>query len=218
MRVLRQLYEWLYGPLAAVYDPIAHIVSLGEWQIWVLSALPWLTGPRVLELGPGPGHLQAALQTRGIQAYGIEPSNNFIHFYQERYNVGNRETGLINGYAQSLPFANRLFSQVVITFPAPFLLQTETLAEIQRVLTPDGFVVILPAAQLTFPALMYRLAASVLGWLGAAPRHNQSFIELPEGKMWRERFVSAGFSTRWNLVKTPRGQVYQLFAWVNLDI
>ena len=59
--LLRIFFQLLYHPFAWAYDLVAGLVSLGRWKSWVLCGLPLLAG-RVLEIGFGPGHLQAALQ------------------------------------------------------------------------------------------------------------------------------------------------------------
>ena len=58
--ILRTFFKLLYHQFSWTYDWVASIVSLGEWQNWVSSVLPYIIGPNVLEIGFGPGHLQAA--------------------------------------------------------------------------------------------------------------------------------------------------------------
>ena len=64
--LLKISFHLLYHQLAWVYDWIAALVSCGLWNTWVVQALPYLEGPLVLELGPGPGHMQAALRRMGV--------------------------------------------------------------------------------------------------------------------------------------------------------
>src|SRR5512135_8808 len=71
--LLSTFFHLLYHQLAWCYDLVAAMVSLGRWQMWVECALPYLEG-RVLEIGPGPGHLQDAMHKRGWLAFGVEES------------------------------------------------------------------------------------------------------------------------------------------------
>ncbi|MEJ2350474.1 MAG: hypothetical protein P8Y03_11865 [Anaerolineales bacterium] len=64
--LLRFFFYLLYGSLAWTYDWVAGFVSQGLWQEWVLEVAADCHGPKVLELGHGPGHLQKALYEKGI--------------------------------------------------------------------------------------------------------------------------------------------------------
>ena len=71
---LNTFFHLLYHQFAWTYDWVAAIVSLGRWKDWISATLPYLDGPLVLEIGHGPGHLQVALQAKGIQAVGLDAS------------------------------------------------------------------------------------------------------------------------------------------------
>jgi ubiquinone/menaquinone biosynthesis C-methylase UbiE len=73
---MRGFFNLLYHQFAWSYDFIASLVSLGNWKRWIITVLPHLEGPRVLELGHGPGHLQRALLNKGINTFGIDESRS----------------------------------------------------------------------------------------------------------------------------------------------
>lgn len=152
---LRGLFHLLYHELAWAYDGIAWIVSSGMWNTWILSVVPFLLGSRILELGHGPGHLQAELLSKGIWSCGIDES-----WWMSKIAI-KRCRNLINGIAQTLPFANGSFSQVVVTFPSEYIYSERTLSEVFRVLEPGGHLVILPMAWITGKNLYQRFT----GWL-----------------------------------------------------
>jgi ubiquinone/menaquinone biosynthesis C-methylase UbiE len=56
---------WWDGSFAWSYDLVAAVVSLGQWNHWVGSVLPYLPGVNILEIGHGPGHLQRLLKRFG---------------------------------------------------------------------------------------------------------------------------------------------------------
>ena len=62
------------------------------------------------------------------------------------------------GIAQALPFADATFDTVVATFPAEYILDPRSHAEIRRVLAPHGRLIVIPWAQLN-PGIYARLAA-----------------------------------------------------------
>jgi len=151
---LRPVYHLLYHAFAWTYDWAAALVSLGKWNEWIQIVLPQVVGPRVLELGYGPGHLQEYLLNRGEKPYGIDESWQMARIaYRRVKGWYSRKPGHSNGYAhfsalvrgvaQNLPFPNDLFSSVVSTFPAPYIFHTQTLHEAFRVLAPGGRLIIL---------------------------------------------------------------------------
>ena len=73
-RLLRFFFKLLYHQFAFAYDFVAATVSVGRWQDWVSSILPFLAGTRILEIGFGPGHLQRHLLRRGLTVVGIDES------------------------------------------------------------------------------------------------------------------------------------------------
>lgn len=152
-------FRQLYGPFAWAYDLVAWVVSRGEWHRWGRAALPWTEGGRVLELGCGPGHLLGELTAWGRVAVGLDLSPAMLRLARHRLRQRRprptscrgrpRPTAcrgrprptpcrLVHGRAQALPFADHAFDAVVVAFPAEFIGHPATLAEIARVLAPDG--------------------------------------------------------------------------------
>lgn len=157
--VLRFLFKLLYHQLAWSYDLVAWLVSAGQWRHWVLTVLPYLKGPRVLELGHGPGHLLLAMASQGMVPIGLDASwqmSRLASFVVEKWGVN---LVLINGYAQFMSIANAAIDQVVTTFPAEYITDPAALEEVYRVLKPGGEFYILPSAWLTDERFIFRLAS-----------------------------------------------------------
>jgi ubiquinone/menaquinone biosynthesis C-methylase UbiE len=57
-------------------------------------------------------------------------------------------TYVIQGSAQSLPFADETFDNVVSTFPSEYIYDRDTISEIRRVLRPGGRAIIIEGANL----------------------------------------------------------------------
>jgi len=148
-RFMRAFFYLLYQPLAWSYDLVTTIVSWGRWQKWVECVLPYLDGPTVLELGHGPGHLQVALHQKGIVILGLDLSRQMGRQAYQRLADNQFASRLVRGYAQSLPFAEMNFYQVVATFPTEYIYAEKTLAEVYRTLKPGGTLVVLPVAWIT---------------------------------------------------------------------
>jgi ubiquinone/menaquinone biosynthesis C-methylase UbiE len=142
-------FRLLYHELAWAYDLVAWLVSLGRWQAWVQTALPHVVGERVLELGHGPGHLLIALAEREYQTIGLDPSPQMTRIAHRRLRRAGFAANLIRCYAQTLPFPPHTFDSLVCTFPTPFIFEAETLAEVARVLRPQGRLVVVLGARLS---------------------------------------------------------------------
>ncbi len=147
LRLMRRLrrslllwsFERLYHEFAWCYDLVAGAVSGGYWHRWIMACLPYLEGDFVLETGCGTGYLQQELARRGIAHIGIDASQPMLRGARRRIRSNLR---LIVARAPSYPVPSACCSDVVATFPAPYLLQPTTLAEIRRVLRPGGQLVI----------------------------------------------------------------------------
>jgi ubiquinone/menaquinone biosynthesis C-methylase UbiE len=146
--LIRLGFHLLYNQLAWTYDAVAWLVSRGQWQAWGRAALPHLQGPRVLDLGHGPGHLLGALLGAGFAAAGIDRSRPMGEIAQRRLVRYGLPTPLARGAARRLPFPAGTFQSVVATFPSETILETAALTDIRRVLDPKGVLVIVPMAHL----------------------------------------------------------------------
>ncbi len=139
---MRFFFYHFYHRLSWTYDSVAWVVSVGRWQDWGRSVLPHLRGPRVLELGFGPGHLQAALTQAGFQTIGLDESRQMCRRAAANLRKRGLSPALSRGYAQKLPFASESFDSLVATFPSEYIVDAATLAEAWRVLRPNGRLVV----------------------------------------------------------------------------
>lgn len=143
---LRLAFRLLYHPFAWSYDLVAAAVSFGQWNAWVRATQAHLAEKRLLELGPGPGHLQAALHTNGFTPFGLDESRPMLRQASRRLRRDGFPPRLARGLAQRLPFANGCFDTVAATFPSEYIFDPHTLAETRRVLRPGGRLVVLIGA------------------------------------------------------------------------
>lgn len=186
--LLKAFFHLLYHSFAWAYDLVAWIVSFGRWQQWTYSVLPLLKGPCILELGSGPGHLMMRLQQDGMRSFALDESRQMVRQsaqrFKERFGFSPR---LARALGQRLPFPDAAFDTLVATFPAPYIFEPETLAEMRRVMKVDGQVVILLAAWITGTTLLDRLLAWVFNITGESPRLDDERT----GRML-QRFTEAG--------------------------
>lgn len=202
---LRQFFRLLYGPFAWTYDGVAALVSVGRWQDWVAAVIPYLnnSGP-VLELGHGPGHLQASLLKTHRLVVGLDASLHMGRLARMLLQRDQRMAFLlVSGYAQYLPFPDAFFQSAVATFPTEYIYSTRTASEIFRILRPGGELVVLPLAWICPGHLLDRLAAGLFRIIGQAPAWDPRLLQ---------PFEQAGFSTSTEILQQPGSMLLLLHA------
>jgi ubiquinone/menaquinone biosynthesis C-methylase UbiE len=200
--LLRFFFHLLYHQFAFTYDLVAATVSLGRWKDWVLSVVPFIEGRRILEIGHGPGHLQRVLLSRGLLAVGLDESpqmgqlakHNLRRFFNKTQASGAQQRAytqisLARGIAQHLPFPDETFDTLVATFPSEYIFDSKTLVEAQRVLAPNGRLVILPGATILGRGVMDRAMALLFRITGEAPPNLSEILH----ERSKRPFMSAGF-------------------------
>jgi ubiquinone/menaquinone biosynthesis C-methylase UbiE len=157
--LLRLFFRLLYNEFAWTYDWVAAIVSVGNWIRWVQAALPYIKKGPVLELGHGPGHLQQALISQSVEAYGLDASPQMVKLAAKKLLRGGQKSRLTRALSQAIPFPDSTFNTVVATFPSEYIIDPQSLREIWRALLPGGRLVILPFAWITGGRPIERAAA-----------------------------------------------------------
>jgi ubiquinone/menaquinone biosynthesis C-methylase UbiE len=141
-------FRLLYHELAFTYDAVAWLVSLGQWQAWGRTALDRVRGPRVLEIGHGPGHLLIALARSGREPIGIDLSPQMGRLAQQHMRRAGVQVPQVRCRVQALPFRAGAFDSVVSTFPTDYIADEATLREVQRVTNERGRLIVVFGAQL----------------------------------------------------------------------
>jgi ubiquinone/menaquinone biosynthesis C-methylase UbiE len=204
--LLRPIYYLLYHQFSWTYDFVAAVVSLGRWQDWVNTALPYLNG-QVLEIGFGPGHMQLSMNNNKILAYGLDESRQMAHQASCFLRKQGAISRLVCGYAQNIPFMDGAFNAVVSTFPSEYIFDTQTHEEIRRVLVPAGKLIIVPMAWITGMHPQERLVA----WLMRISGETPGMPGLISAEI-KKQFARTGFETRSEIVKLKGSQVLVIVA------
>ncbi len=165
------LFETLYKN-RYLYRFASTVPFAGQWRTWQRQVLPRLQGHDVLELGCGLGDLLADMLETGYMCRAIEHSPEMVQ--TARTTLARRKVGVdswvIQGEAQQLPFADSAFDSVVSTFPANYIFDVDTIAEVARVLRPGGRLIIVLGGELLpvgyFQPLLLLLHVFVYGTRG----------------------------------------------------
>jgi ubiquinone/menaquinone biosynthesis C-methylase UbiE len=96
---------------------------------------------------------------------GLDESAQMLGLTQRRARRTGQQVSLLRGSSRALPLEGGSFQSVLATFPSDYIVQPATLAEIRRVLSADGRLVVVDAPDFTTPGiyeqainLLYRLA------------------------------------------------------------
>ncbi|HSD82427.1 MAG TPA: methyltransferase domain-containing protein, partial [Anaerolineae bacterium] len=130
------------------YDSVAWLVSLGQWRAWGRTVLSRARGPRVLELGHGPGHVLIALARSGHHPVGIDLSPQMSRLAQRHIRQAGVKVPQVQCRSGALPFRSGIFDSAVATFPTDYIGELATLREVQRVTTERGRLIVVFGAQL----------------------------------------------------------------------
>ncbi len=202
---MRWFFRMLYHPFAWAYDAVAWTVSTGRWNDWVRSASALVNGPRVLELGHGPGHLQARMLAEGISAFGLDESRQMGRMARQRIQSRGFIPRLARGDARALPYPDGFFQTVVATFPSEYIVEPETLSEIRRTLSPGGRLVVLASSMFTGPGLLDRALALLFRLTGQAAPFGADFNPL-------EPFEDAGLSAKLQWIEAKNSRLLFVIA------
>jgi len=180
LRLLEKFFQLLYHSLAWSYDLVAATVSLGRWNKWIRSIYPMISKGRILELGFGPGHLQADLAKTGQTIFGIDESPQMCLSARRRMKRIGLSGTLTRADARAIPFPSAHFDIVVATFPSPYIFQDATLHEIRRVLCVGGKLVVLLAAQPMGKSLGDRVVHQLFKITGETPPPEETYLKFEQ--------------------------------------
>jgi ubiquinone/menaquinone biosynthesis C-methylase UbiE len=195
---LRIFFSLLYHQFAWTYDWVASVVSIGMWNQWIQSVIPYLTGSCILELGHGPGHLLVTLNKMSRLVIGLDRSPQMSRIARQRLDKNNFSSRLILGSAQSLPLLSNSLDHIVATFPSEYIFNPQTITEAYRVLNPGGTWIIVPYAWITGGGLIHRAAAWLFNVTGESPQHDNVTLQPLE---------NAGFLVTTEKVQLPTSKV-----------
>lgn len=140
----------LFNSIAPSYDKLNHLLSLNIDKYWRSKSLKechvteW---KRVLDVACGTADFSLQVARKGAaEVVGVDVSEMMVKLGKEKVEKANlqEKVHLMMGDCASLPFPENSFDAVTVAFGVRNFAQRATsLQEIQRVLKPDGELVIL---------------------------------------------------------------------------
>jgi demethylmenaquinone methyltransferase/2-methoxy-6-polyprenyl-1,4-benzoquinol methylase len=128
--------------VAAAYDRVATILSLGQdprWRRAAIDAIDARPTDRVLDVATGTGMVAAALHARyGCTVVGLDQSTDMLAVARTR--AGVYET-VVEGRAEKLPFPDATFDHLTFTYLLRYVDDpAAVMRELARVVKPGGRV------------------------------------------------------------------------------
>jgi len=191
----------MFDRISPVYDAMNRTMTLGLDQRWRRATVAAVVRPgdRVLDACCGTGDLAVAALEAGATVTGLDFSERML----ERARSKSSEIEWIQGDAEKLPFEDASFDAATVGFGVRNLADLERgLAELRRVLRPDGRVAILeitkpsgllaPFYKLWFDAFVPLLGKVLPG--GAAYTYLPASVRrFPDKEALAGRLRTAGF-------------------------
>lgn len=208
-RIMRFFFHHFYHSFAWTYDYVAALVSVGRWNGWVQSVIPYVQGMNVLEIGHGPGYLQLLLFSGGRFVVGLDESPQMGRLTNRRFEKnGHEKFHLTRALAESLPFASGVYDTVVATFPTEFIFNPQTLSAVNRVLQNEGRFIVLPAAWIIGKRFLDKCAA----WLFKVTGQSPALAHEEVSDHIKHVFEEAGFMPEFQTVETKSSVILMVIA------
>ena len=206
--------EQMFDNIAPTYDKLNHTLSLGIDKRWRRKAIEWLrpfAPKRMMDVATGTGDfaILAAQLLQPNHLIGTDISEGMMNVARSKVNqVGlSDKVSFAREDCTSLSFQDSTFDAVTVAFGIRnFANLDKGLAEMCRVLTPGGHMVIL---ELTTPerfpmkqlfAIYSKLIIPTLGKLLSKDNRAYQYLPqtieaFPQGEVMRKAILKAGFSS-----------------------
>jgi ubiquinone/menaquinone biosynthesis C-methylase UbiE len=125
-----------YDLMALSYDVLMVLFPL--WKKWITSVIPYIKGPKVLEVSFGPGYLLKQY-ANNYEVWGIDYNQKMVNKTRKRLKGIVNSEKIIQGNVERLPYPEGYFDTIINTMAfTAYPDGAKALDEMLRVLKPGG--------------------------------------------------------------------------------
>jgi demethylmenaquinone methyltransferase / 2-methoxy-6-polyprenyl-1,4-benzoquinol methylase len=136
---LRNARDFFTERNACTYDQIVRYATVGRDKHWKKNILTKIQGNTVLDLASGTGILSEMIKDsrEAVQVLSLDLSFEYVKISKNRRKI----QSVVNANAEILPFRNKSCDCIVSSYLAKYVDIDKLVAEISRVITPNGIIV-----------------------------------------------------------------------------
>jgi ubiquinone/menaquinone biosynthesis C-methylase UbiE len=134
-------FDHAYTQFASIYA--FAVKALPFWKTWIKQALPYIQGPRVLEVSFGTGYLLAHYAGK-YETYGIDYNRRMAHTAKQNLENKSITAQLQVSDVEALPYLDDTFNTLVNTMAfTGYPDGIKAMAELWRVIKVDGRLILI---------------------------------------------------------------------------
>ncbi len=216
----KEQVQTMFNRIAPRYDLLNRLLSFGIDKRWRRNVVKLLTGfraPMILDVATGTGDLAIEIcKIDPVAVYGVDISSEMLGVAEKKITRKRLQmtVQLRQGDSEALPFDDNFFDAVTVAFGVRnFEDLKKGLTEMQRVLRPDGRLIVLEFSKpekFPFKQLFRFYFTRILPWWGGLISRDReaysylpaSVLQFPEGEAFEQELRSAGFETLQSLPQT----------------
>ena len=192
---LRNARDFFTERNANTYDQIVRYATVGRDKHWKKKILAKIQGNTVLDLASGTGILSEMIKnsSEAVEVLSLDLSFEYVKISKNRRKIQR----VVNANAEILPFKNRSCDCIVSSYLAKYVDVDKLVAEISRVITPNGIIVFHDFSYPTNRVIrigwrMHFKLLSLVGLVATSWRHVFSKLDqVIENSKWADELLAS---------------------------
>lgn len=137
----KKQFNAYYSSFAKTYDSL--IKKFPLWKHWIKKAIPFIQGPRILEISFGTGYLLTQY-AKHFETFALDYNETMAGIAKRALAEKGLQVPIQIGDVEKLPYRDESFNTIVNTFAfSSYPDGAQAISEMLRVLTRDGRIVLI---------------------------------------------------------------------------